>query len=279
MNGSVIQSRFEALAAVGDDELNLAEAALVLAAGEYPELDVSVYLKLLNQYADEVTATLPNTDEPSAVLAHIRQYLFDAHGFAGNESNFYDPRNSFLNDVMDRKLGIPITLSVVYLEVAWRLGVPLKGVSLPGRFMVGLFEPDAAIILDPFGGGVRLDDGEIETKLEQMFGKLELDSNQLQRFLAPTSKREILVRMLRNLKAIYLAGKDFERALFAVDRMLVLEPEEPTEVRDRGLVLFHLNRVEAAREAWLHYLELAPQAGDVAQVAEWLQRSKPPATN
>ena len=274
MTDSTAQTRFQELTLKSEQELDLAEAALVLATGEYPGLDVGQYLGVLDQYADEVTATLPDDDSPAVVLGHIRQYLFDAHGYAGNEQTFYDPRNSFLNDVMDRKLGIPITLSVVYLEVAWRLGVALKGVSLPGRFMVGLFDADEPIILDPFGGGVRLEREEIQEKLELMFGTLTVDDKQFRDFVVPATKKEILVRMLRNLKAIYLAGRDFEGALSAVERMLMLYPDEPIEVRDRGLIFYRLNRVDAARADWLHYLDMSPKSADADEVARWLERLK-----
>jgi len=268
------QAYFRRLAAQTEQELNLAEAALVLASSEYQQLDIERYLGLLDQYASEVTATLPKSDAPAAVLDHIRQYLFDAHGFAGNENSFYDPRNSFLNDVLDRKLGIPITLSVVYLEVAWRLGVPLRGVSLPGRFMVGLFDADEPIILDPFDGGKKLGAVEVQDKLEQMFGALTVSSKQLHDMLVPSTKKEILVRMLRNLKSIYLANQNFDAALGAIERMLMLQPDEPVEVRDRGLVFYYLNRHEFARADWQRYLQLAPESADKAEVEKWLDRLK-----
>ncbi len=263
--------RFAALAELPDTELPLAESALIVAVAEYPGLEVDHYLSVIDGYADVIQAESTVGESTSDLVERVRDLLFDRRGFLGNAADFYAPDNSFLNRVIDTRQGIPITLSVLFLEVCWRVGVPMVGVSLPGRFMVGLFEHQHNRIYDPFGGGHQLTTAQIEAKLKEMFGAQSVDHNLLYKLLRPTTSREILSRILRNLKSIYATAGQFDQCLAAIDRMLLLTPDEPTELRDRGFVLSRLDCIDAARADLLHYLELCPDANDAADIERWLK--------
>ncbi len=212
------RERFAQLVSGPEEELDLAEAALLIAQEEHPELDVAAYLRRLDGLAAAVRARLPEAPEPTDIIHSLNIQLFGEEGLAGNESEYYDPRNSFLNEVLDRKRGIPITLSVIYLEVGRRLGLPLAGVGFPGHFLVKYSGADGELVLDPFAGGVTLSREELAQKLRRMYGDANPFLAQIPQLLAPASKKEILLRMLHNLKGIYLQQNDFTRALAAIDR-------------------------------------------------------------
>jgi regulator of sirC expression with transglutaminase-like and TPR domain len=179
--------------------------------------------------------------------------MFVERGFVGNSDNYYDPRNSYLNEVLERRTGIPITLSLVYSEVAQRLGLPVYGVSFPGHFLVKYIgKPE--IIIDPFFGTI-ITPQECAQRLHGIYGsKARFD----RRLLHPAGAREILVRLLSNLKQIYVDTSDFERALACVDRILLLQPDEPRELRDRGILYQRLECYAAALRDFERYLRLAP---------------------
>ncbi len=203
------RERFAQLVSGPEEELDLAEAALLIAQEEHPELDVAGYLRRLDGLAAAVRARLPEAPEPADIIHSLNIQLFGEEGLAGNESEYYDPRNSFLNEVLDRKRGIPITLSVIYLEVGRRLGLPLAGVGFPGHFLVKYSGADGELVLDPFAGGVTLSREELAQKLRRMYGDANPFLAQIPQLLAPASKKEILLRMLHNLKGIYLQQNDF----------------------------------------------------------------------
>ena len=225
------RQRLAAVAAGRDERIDVAEAALLIAQEEYPQLDIVAYLAQLDELAARARAAMRPAMTAAEQVAHLNHFLFVESGFAGNNDDYYDPRNSFLNEVIDRRTGIPITLSVVYCEVGRRLGLPVYGVSFPGHFLVK-YAGEPEIIIDPFFGTVLTAE-----ECEERWGDLRPDGARLERrLLRPASPREILVRMLSNLKQVYVEQNDAERALACVDRILLLAPDTPRELRDRGIL-------------------------------------------
>ena len=256
-----------------EDTLNLAEAALLIAKEEHPEVEVATYLQRLDTLAQAVQDQLLDSPTARDIIQTLNIQLFLKEGFRGNIDAYYDPANSFLNAVLDRKTGIPITLSVIYLEVGRRLGLPLVGVGFPGHFLVKYTAEGDEIVLDPFLGGMELDHDQLAQKLRTMYGEANPFLQQIPRLLTPTSKKDILVRMLRNLKGIYLQQNDFQRVLSVIDRILLIAPDEAMEVRDRGGVHQRLGHLQAAMQDFQRYLQLAPQAPDAEAIRTLVRRT------
>jgi regulator of sirC expression with transglutaminase-like and TPR domain len=261
------RSRLVALAGTADARA-LAEGALWIAAEAYPDLDVPHWLGRLEalgrRAAERVTPDMAVDPAASA----ISRFLFDEEGFQGNAADYYDPRNSFLNDVLDRRLGIPISLSVVYVAVASQAGLEAAGVGLPGHFVVRVDRGGHHRLLDPFHGGRLLD----RTACEALVADLRPGAGSLDpRWLAPVSTRQILVRMLNNLKGVYTTLGDWKRALAASERILLLVPDALEELRDRGLLHARVGQTGAAVRDWEAYLQRAPQARDAAVVRDRLR--------
>lgn len=250
---------------VDQPELPLARAALLFARGEYPELAVDEYLARLDTMAAVVRARLPTAADWRTTLQALNHHLFQELGFSGNMADYYDPGNSYLNEVLDRRRGIPISLSVIYLEVAWRLDVPLEGVGFPGHFLVRLELADGIAVLDPFHGGVSLGLDELYERLRLI--QADPEESDLAELLASTGKRDILARMLRNLKAIYLQRAAWMQALEISNRLLLVAPDSSLDLRDRGLVLEQLDCPHAALADYRRYLRLAPAAADRGPIA------------
>jgi regulator of sirC expression with transglutaminase-like and TPR domain len=194
----------------------------------------------------------------------MNHILFQEEGFAGNAAHYYDRRNSFLNDVLDRKLGIPITLSIVYMEVGRRLGLSLEGVSFPGHFLVKLELERGRIVLDPYLGGISLSEQELRSRLHQAYG--DQSDVPLDRLLTSAGKRHILTRLLHNLKAIYLRKEEYTKVLPVIDRILLIRPDRPEELRDRGLIYERLECAQSALEDYRRYIELEPNAPDARDI-------------
>lgn len=266
------RERFAQLVSGPEETLDLAEAALLIAKEEYPALDIAVYLRKFDELAAAVRTRLPVSPTPTDVIRVLNVHLFQEEGFHGNTDAYYSPANSFLNEVIDRKTGIPITLSVLYLEVGRRLDLSLVGVGFPGHFLVKYTGPEGDIVLDPFLGGIELDSEQLAQKLRTMYGDHNPLLAQIPQLLAPTSKKEILVRMLRNLKGIYLQQNDFPRALSVLDRILLVSPGLAMEIRDRGGVHQRLGHLQAALQDFQQYLRLAPNAEDAEAVRAVMQR-------
>lgn len=266
------RERFAQVVAGSEEELDLAEAALLIAQEEHPDLDIAAYLRRLDHLAAAVRARLPESPVPTDMINSLNVQLFREEGLTGNEQEYYDPRNSFLNEVLDRKTGIPIALSVIYLEVGRRLGLPLVGVGFPGHFLVKYAGSDGDIVLDPFSGGVTLTQEQLTQKLRTVYGDHHPILAQVPQLLVPASKKEILVRMLRNLKAIYLRQGDLTRALASIDRLLLVAPDEAVEVRDRGAVHQQLGHIQAALQDFKRYLQIAPKAEDAEAVRVMIAR-------
>ena len=253
---------WDALARMDDDALPLLGTALLIARDEYPELQPAHYDEIVQGYADALRMEVQAQDAAPARMAVINRYLFEELGFGGNNDAYSDPRNSYLNDVFDRKLGIPISLAVVQMEIARRLDVPLDGISFPGHFLVRLPVDDGILVMDPYNKGRSLSADELRDRISPHFGGQPPDDGQLLHILAPATHRMILVRMLRNLKALYAEREDWERVARSVDRLLKLAPDIDEEFRDRGLAYLKLGHLAGAREDLRRYLARQPEADD-----------------
>jgi regulator of sirC expression with transglutaminase-like and TPR domain len=254
-----------------DERIDLARSALLIAAEEYPALDIDRYLTRLDALAGEVAPRLAGARSASERVAVLNRFLFAEHGFAGNREHYEDPRNSFLNEVLDRCAGIPITLSLVYMEVARRAGVEVHGVGFPGHFLVKHGEKDA-IVVDAFFQTV-LTHEECQVRLAAVLGAEARLRPELH--LRKATAREILVRLLGNLKVLYVRSADFGRALACCERILLVAPDAPHELRDRGLVYEKLECFGAAAADLERFLELAPDDESAGAVRERLASLAP----
>ncbi len=250
------------------EQFSLAEACLLIAQDEYPGVDVAGGIARLDAMAATIRGRLAADATPEQKVAALNHHLFGELRFAGNLDAYYDPRNSYLNQVLERRTGIPITLSIVYLEVGRRLGLALQGVSFPGHFLVKLRLARGALILDPFTGGEPCSESELRTRLGRVLPGAGAGRADLDRFLEPASAREIVARVLRNLKAIYLKGGKLEQALAVMQRMLLVVPESAEELRDRGLVYAGLECFRPAVADLQNYLRRRPDAVDATEMHE-----------
>jgi len=268
------RQRFGQIVARDEAQLDLAEAALLIAAEEYPDLNVGRYLLRIDEMGARAREAVP-PEEPLVVrLQALNRYLFAQEGFRGNSAEYYDPRNSFLNDVIDRKMGIPISLSAVYIEVGRRTGLQLDGVGFPGHFLVKARDEEGEIVADPFHGGKLLSAQDCQKRLDRVYGgKVRLEASMLE----AVGPRQMLLRMLRNLKAIYVRGEDHLRALRVLDLLLLLDVENGEDLRDRGLVYAALDCYAAAAADLESYLLLNPRAPEadkiVLKIAEMKRRA------
>ncbi len=241
-----------------ESAIDLGEAALLIAEDAHPGLDVGGYLRRL----DEMAAPLQHriADDPlEEMVRAVNGRLFGELGFRGNRENYYDPRNSYLNEVLDRRLGIPITLGAVYIEVARRIGVTVVGIGLPGHFLVEARRDTASLLLDPFDGGQVVTPEGCERLVQGVYGDSVPFSEDM---LRPVRKRQILARMLNNLKRTYLTQDRPDRAWPVVQKMLHLNPDSPMDRRDRGLLAYRMNRFADARSDLRYYLDHSPDALD-----------------
>ena len=246
-----------------DAEMDLARAVLLVAKEEYPQLSVDLYLARLDQVAEEVKDRLANETASLIVLGEVIDTLYTRRKLSGNREAFYDPRNSFLNDVLDRGVGIPLTLGIVILEVSWRLGLPLEGVKFPGHFLVRYTGSEVRLLIDPFDGGrIRFED-DAQQFLDQGYGGMV---SMREAFLRPSTKRDMLVRLLTNLKGIYTKIGDDRRSLAVVERLLMIMPTAPLVSRSRGMLLAKLGRDDEAACQLEAYLRLSPTADDTYKV-------------
>ncbi len=248
--------------------IDLAEATLLIAKEEYPDLDLAAYLSRLDDMGADVRRRVGAIEDPGCLIAELSEHLFRRLGFRGNADNYYDPKNSFLNEVLDRRTGIPITLSAVYMEVARRIGLRLQGVGMPGHFLVKYVGPCEEIVVDPFGAGQIVSPADCQRILDHVFdGKRGFEPG----MLAPVGTRQILTRMLTNLKTIYFNAEQYDKALSVVERLVILHPQSACEIRDRGLLLCQLRRHGDAISDLERYLRLAPGANDAETIREHLR--------
>ena len=248
-----------------EEDIDLAEAALLIASHACPDLDVAPYLARLEELGATLKARIPEDATVSDRIALLNRYLFEDLGFAPNTRDYYDPRNSFLHDVLERRVGIPITLCVVYIEVGRRIGLALQGVSFPGHFLVKCQVGEGTVVLDPYSGGVSLGLADLQKRLREVQGG-EVSRAIVSGLLVGAQKKEILLRMLRNLKAIYLEGRDFGKALAVMDGIIAAAPAQAQEWRDRGMVYQQLECFRAALDDFSHYVSQVPHGDDVKDI-------------
>ena len=267
MEFSVARQQFLQEVRQPESAIDLARAALFIAQEAYPVLDVELCLGELQVIADEIRPKLPTERYPLKVLQTINDVLFGELGFRGNEEEYYDPDNSYLNVVLDRRLGIPITLALVYLEVARRLDFPMVGVGLPGHFVVRPAIEGSEIFVDAFHQGEILFPQDCEALLAKIYGEAVPLHPQ---FLRPVSPKRFLMRMLANLKGIYIKQQAMEAAIAVVDRMLILFPDDIQQTRDRGLLHYQSGNFRAAQWDLEQYLTVEPAAADQAMIRHLL---------
>jgi len=243
--------------------LALLEATLQIAAEEHENMDVLAQIGRIETIGAEALRRIGPLDNPFARLDALRVLLFDEMGFSGNVEHYDDPRNSYLDDVLDRKLGIPLSLSILTIEVARRAGIAAEGVGLPGHFIVRVDERERTLLLDPFHGGHIVTVEDCRELVVRTTGRASLFRKDS---LDVATPRAMLTRLLLNLKRIHLAQGDYIRALSVVERLLVIAPGDAKEIRDRGLLLAHLGQSAAAIQDLESYLALAPGAPDAESV-------------
>jgi len=269
---------FAELLAREDLRIDLAHACLLIAQDAYPGLEVERYLGDIERMAMRLRGRMPQTLAAEERVAALNEFLFEDLGYRGNTEAYYDPRNSYLNEVMERRTGIPITLSILYLEVGKRLGLNLKGVSFPGHFLVKLAVKRGQLVLDPFTGGEAQSEADLRQRLAQVLPTGKAEQAQLDQYLEPATPRQIIARVLRNLKNIYTQTGRLEQALAVMHRMLLVMPESVEELRDRGLVYQQLECFRPALSDLQNYLRRRPQAPDAAEIHEKILELKQAAT-
>jgi regulator of sirC expression with transglutaminase-like and TPR domain len=274
MNQAEARAQFTEQLQRDEAALELDRAALLIAAESYPSLDVEQYLQQLDELGEQARAEDIPHAAPVTRILRLNDVLFGMAGFHGNAKDYYDARNSFLNEVIDRRTGIPITLSVVYVEIARRIGLPLAGVGLPGHFIVKYQEPNAEaeeeIFVDPFNEGRLLSEEDCFRLLLEMYqGRVVFE----RRLLEAVTKRQILARMLQNLKGIYARSGDHAKTLSAIERVMLIHPAAE-ELRDRGLVLAALGRYPQAIADLESYLQTKPDADEAQAIQAKLKELK-----
>jgi regulator of sirC expression with transglutaminase-like and TPR domain len=249
-----------------DEKIDLVRAALTIARAEYPLLDVEFYAAQVEEFARRVEFAVDDMSEPAEVIAALNHILFEDAGFEGNREDYYDPRNSFLNDVLERRKGIPITLALIYMEVGRRIGFPLFGVGMPGHFLLKHYDIDGReTIIDCFNGGDILSPQDCQRRLDEIYsGQMALRPE----FLFAVSRRQILTRILNNLKTAYLSSREFKKALPMVDLVLVIYPRSPEDVKQRAMLRYNLGQTRGAAEDLEVYLKMSPEASDADEIRQ-----------
>lgn len=262
---AVARRRFEQIAGTPDAQLDLVEGSLVIALEENPSLDLEHYLDDVNGWTESIRGRLEGSRDVERIVETVNRVLFEEEGFHGENDDYYDPRSALLSAALDRHAGLPITLSILYLEVSRRLGAEVAGVALPGRFLVKFTGPWGVVVVDPFEGGRVLSTLELQKLLDRVFGGgVQLREQHLRSF----SPKEILARELAQLKAAYLAQHDLPRAAASIDRLLILDDRDAWEVRDRAALAMQLHAYRQAIELFERYLALMPSADDRSRVGD-----------
>lgn len=251
---------------IEDEKIDLIRAALTIAQTEYPDLDTESYVARVDELARRAGAQIAEVGDAAQTIAALNRVLFEEAGLRGNRVDYYDPRNSFLNDVLDRGLGIPITLAVIYMEVGRRLGFPLFGVGMPGHFLLKHYDIDGKeSLIDCFSGGDILSAQDCQRRLDEIYsGQMTLQPE----FLFAVSRRQILTRILNNLKTIYLAARNFRKTLPLIDLVLVIYPRSPEDVKQRASLRYSLGQNKGAAEDLESYLKMSPEASDADEIRQ-----------
>jgi regulator of sirC expression with transglutaminase-like and TPR domain len=270
MMGAALEP-FAQLIARDDARIDLARACLLIAQDAYPALDVERYMGEIERMAIRLRGRLPQTGGAEERVVALNQFLYGDLGYWGNTEDYDDPRNSYLNEVIERKTGIPITMSILYMELGRRIGLPLEGVSFPGHFLVRLKLRGGMLVLDPFSGGAPQSEEELRRRVKRVIpdgvaDDLPAAELPLDQFLEAATNRQILSRVLRNLKRVYRESDKPERMLDVLNRMLLVTPDASAELRDRGLVYQRLECYRAALKDLTDYAEREPDAADLDEV-------------
>ena len=261
---------FARLMAPPHRDINLSRAALLIAQAEYPDMDISHYLQVIEALGLRVRANAPD-DSVMAPIQTLNSVLFDEQGFRGNEEEYYDPRNSYLNDVIERKVGIPITLSVLYMEVARHAGLNVRGVSFPGHFIVKHETPEGPLFVDPFYGGMLLEKEHLAQRLRLAGGGFMPFRDH---HLAACTAAQIVTRMLNNLKGIYASRRDYDKVLAFIQMLLDVSPWDLDELRDRGKVHLQMKEYQPALADLETYVRFSPDAEDAEVIGRSIQYLK-----
>jgi regulator of sirC expression with transglutaminase-like and TPR domain len=251
---------------IEDERIDLLRAALTFARIEYPRLDPAPYIAHVEELARRVAEKIDDPDETSTCIAALNQVLFKEEMFSGNTVDYYNPRNSFINDVLDRRLGIPITLALLYMEVARRAGFPLFGVGMPGHFLLKHYDVSGrSILIDAFERGSIVTEEDCRQKMKSIYsGQISLQPE----FLLTVTRRQMLTRMLNNLRTVYLSQRDFRRAVQVVDLILVIYPRSPEDVKQRAALRYNLNDFSGSLADFEEYVKMAPDASDAEEILQ-----------
>lgn len=254
---------------VSDQRYNLVEKCLKLAQMlEYPDLNIHDQIEKMSEITKSLKVRLSDVKNPTYLISMLNEHLFSTLGFVGDTEDYYDPKNNFLNDVLDKKSGIPITLSIIYVEIARQIGLDLKICGFPSHVVVKYNEE---MVLDPFGGGRLLSVEDLEEILYRNFGE-EVEFSP--EFLDELPEDKILIRIIRNLKNSYAQSYAYEKALRCTNMILHVEPDSPEEIRDKGIILERLLNYKDALQHLNKYLEIAPEAPDADFVLELIRNTR-----
>ena len=251
-----------------DGDFDLATGALLIASTDDPNVDIDGCRANLDRMAEAALARTPSEAGPLEELNAITDLLFGVIGFSGNRDDYYDPNNSYIHQVLERRLGIPITLSLLCIEVGRRAGVPVLGIGMPGHFLVR-HRDEENYFVDAFNGGLLMNRDECGAVLRQAAGE---DARLEERHLNPVTPREILARVLRNLKAIYWDREEFDRCITTIGALMAVLPDRPEEQRDRGVVHLKAGNHQQSADDFAAYIEAAPHADDIETVRNALSR-------
>ncbi len=266
-----IRQQFAELGNKADDEIDLAGAALLVSKLAYPQMAEAEYVERLNEMGGRLRQRIQDEADPVKKLGELNRLLFEEEKFRGNTENFYDPDNSFLNRVLDRKTGLPITLSLVQMEVGKRAGMNIRGIGMPGHFIAAYYYGPGRIFTDAFNRGEILTEQECERRIAERVGP---GVENAERFLRPVTSREFLVRMLRNLKGIAAHIGDDLLAFQLIHWILTLLPDSPDELRERGYLYEIMGNADMATADLVHCLEIFPDAPDADEIVEKINALK-----
>lgn len=273
---------FAALLAGDDETIDLAQAALLIASTQYPDLDMAYYTAQLDSLAQRVRTalalpnphlqpTLPAEIETPQVIEAMNKILFEEEHFHGNRDDYHNPNNSFLNKVLEEHTGIPVTLSLIYAEVGKRVGIQIDGIGMPYHFLVRCQSPQGFIYIDPYEGGLQMSERSYRERMRQIAQhRIKFHSQ----WLEPSTRRYWLMRILNNLKRIYINQDDYDRALTICDLLIMLYPQTVEEQRDRGLIYLQLKRYSYAIKDLKAYTELIPEASDRYEILNYVKMAR-----
>ena len=262
------QGMFEGMMARPDEDIDLARAALYIAGGEYPDLDLEHYLTVLDALGAGARRHIGEGLEPREIIPRLSDYLYTDQGFQGNRDDYYDPGNSYLNHVLDRKTGIPIMLSLVHMEVGKHLGLAFEGIGLPGHFIIKTGPAEEELYVDPFEGGRMLSRADCEDRVRSMFGgRIELQDEHL----VPYTRKQHLGRILNNLKHIYRSRGDHRRAITMADMAYMTAPSWGENLKDRAWLHYNVGEYRLAIKDLESYLKVAPGAGDAEETKKHIK--------